>query len=207
MKKLIIIIMLILPCALSAGDKFSAGLTAGYQHDVGMLSDRRGVQADVQQNIAAGLMLKLDMSKIFIRTGVDYSYPFAKGRIRDGSGGDITGTEISFYEVPVYAGINLLIRDFGNFYMGGGGSYIFGTGRVKKVSGDSEINEQLFGWGLIAGLESDIFNNASFIFEWEYMAARSSPVASTGAGSYDDFYIDYSGHRIRFGVIYHFSRY
>ena len=207
MKKTAFAIMLLLPCMLSAGDKLSAGLTAGYQYDVGMLSDRRSIQADAQQNISAGLVLKLDMSRIFIRTGAEYSYPFAKGRIREGTAGTVQETEISFTEVPVYAGINLFIRDFGNFYMGGGGSYIFGTGKLKTASGDVEINEQLFGWGLIAGLESDIYNNASFILEWEYMAARSSPVASSGAGSYDDFSIDYSGHRIRFGVIYHFSRY
>jgi len=207
MKKTLFIIILLFPCMISAGDKFSAGLTAGYQYDVGMLSDRSGIQADVQQNVSAGLVLKLDMSRIFIRTGAEYSYPFEKGYIRDGSAGNIELTEISFTEVPVYAGINLFIRDFGNFYMGGGGSYIFGTGKIKTTSGDVEINEQLFGYGLVAGLELDIYNNASFIFEWEYMAARSSPVASSGAGTYDDFSIDYSGHRIRFGVVYHFSRY
>lgn len=207
MKKVIFLILLMLPCMLSAGDKLSAGLTAGYQNDVGMLSDRRGVQADAQQNISAGLVLKLDMSKIFIRTGAEYSYPFDKGRFPDGSAGNVTGTEISFTEVPVYAGINLCIRDFGNFYIGGGGSYIFGTGKIRTVSGDANINEQLFGYGLIAGLEYEIYNNASFIFEWEYMAVRSSPAASSGAGTYNDFCVDYSGHRIRFGVIYHFSRY
>lgn len=207
MKKIIIIMMLITPCLASAGDKFSAGLTAGYQNDVGMLSERSGIQANPQQNFSAGLVLKLDMSRIFIRTGVEYSFPFIKGSIDDGTCGDVTGTVIRFTEVPVYGGINIILRDFGNFFIGGGGSYIFGTGKIRTVSGDAEINEQLFGYGLIAGLESDIYNDASFIIEWEYMSARSSPVASTGTGSFDDFCVDYTGHRIRFGVVYHFSRY
>jgi len=114
-------------------------------------------------------------------------------------------TEVAFTEVPVYAGINLPIRDFGVVYMGGGGSYIFGSGHLKTTSGNEKINEQLFGYGLIAGIESEIYSNASLLFEWEYLAARSSPAASA-SGVYDDYYIDYSGHRFRFGVIYHFSR-
>lgn len=207
MKRIIIILILLFAShILYAEDKISAGLTGGYQYDVGSLSDKSGIQADVQQNISAGLALKLDMTMLFLRTGVEYSYPFSKGQITNASAGNVLETEIIFTEVPVYAGINLPIRDFGLVYMGGGGSYIFGTGHVKTASGNEKINEQLFGWGLIAGIESEIYSDASLLFEWEYMAARSSPAASTSA-LYDDYYIDYSGHRIRLGVIYHFRRY
>jgi len=207
MKRFCVIILIFIAGNLSAEDRFSAGLTAGYQYDAGMLSGRSGVQGKVQHNISAGAVIKLDMSRVFLRTGFEYSYPFDKGVIADGTAGDVLGTEISFFEVPVYGGINLPIRDFGNFYIGGGGSYIFGTGHVKTSAGNADINEQLFGYGILAGIESEIYSDASLLFEWEYMAARSSPVASTGAGTYDDYSIDYSGSRIRFGVIYHFGRY
>ncbi len=206
MKKTITTLMLFIAAACYAEDKFSMGLTAGYQHDMGMLSDKYGIQALVQQNFSAGLVLKLDMSRLFLRSGAEYSYPLKKGKIINDSAGDVTGTAASFIEVPVYAGINLTIRDFGLVYMGGGGSYIFGTGYVKTTGDDKKINEQIFGWGLISGIEYEIYGNASLIVEWEYMAGRTSPVASTN-GSYDDYYIDYSGQRIRFGAVYHFGRY
>lgn len=207
MKRIFVIILIFIINNVSAEDRLSAGFTAGYQYDVGMLSERSGVQGKVQHNVSAGAILKLDMSRVFLRTGVDYSYPFDKGELVNGTAGDVLETEVAFIEVPVYGGINLPIRDFGAFYLGGGGSYIFGTGSVKTTTGDVDINEQLFGYGFLAGIESEIYSDASLIIEWEYMAAKSSPVASTGAGTYDDYTIDYSGHRIRFGVIYHFSRY
>ena len=211
MKRIFVIILIIMIFFivnnLSAEDRFSAGLTAGYQYDVGMLSEKKSVQAQVQHNISAGAVIKLDMSRLFLRTGVEYSYPFDKGVIVNGTAGDVLETEITFIEVPVYGGINLPIRDFGNFYIGAGGSYVFGTGHVKTSAGNVDISEQLFGYGFLAGIESEIYSDASLLFEWEYMAARSSPVASTGAGTYDDYSIDYSGNRFRFGVIYHFGRY
>jgi opacity protein-like surface antigen len=204
---MLIIMLFFIVNNLSAEDRLSAGLTAGYQYDVGMLSGKKSLQARVQHNISAGAILKLDMSRVFLRTGFEYSYPFDKGVIVNGTAGDVLETKIAFIEVPVYGGINLPIRDFGNFYIGGGGSYIFGTGHVKTSAGNVDISEQLFGYGFLAGIESEIYSDASLLFEWEYMAARSSPVASPGAGTYDDYSIDYSGNRIRFGVIYHFGRY
>lgn len=207
MKRIVVIILILIVNNLYAEDRFSAGLTLGYQYDAGMLSEKKTVQAQVQHNISAGAVIKLDMSRVFLRTGVEYSYPFDKGVVVNVTAGDVLGTEIKFIEVPVYGGINLPIRDFGSFYIGGGGSYIFGTGHVKTSTGNVDISEQLFGYGILAGIESEIYSDASLLFEWEYMAARSSPVASTGAASYDDYSIDYSGNRIRFGVIYHFGRY
>lgn len=207
MKRFFFFIFVLIANSLSAEDRFSAGLSAGYQYDTGLLSEKNYVQAQVQHNISAGVVIKLDMSRVFLRTGFEYSYPFDRGVIVNGSAGDVLETEIAYIEVPVYGGINLPIRDFGNFYIGGGGSYIFGSGHVKTSAGNVDISEQLFGYGLLAGIESEIYSDASLLFEWEYMAARSSPVASTGAGSYNDYSIDFSGNRIRFGVIYHFGRY
>lgn len=206
MKKIIIILLLFTASLIYAEDRFSAGITAGYQYDAGMLSEKAGVQGKVQHNVTTGLVLKLDISRLFLRTGVEYSYPFQKGKISCSSTtGCIEETAISFIEVPVYAGANLVIRDFGAFYMGAGGSYIFGSGNVKTSSGKEKINEQLFGYGMIAGIQYEIYSNASLLFEWEYMAARTSPVASTN-GTYNDYSIDYSGQRIRIGAIYHFNR-
>lgn len=206
MKKIIIILLLFTANILYAEDKLSAGGTFGYQYDAGMLSEKMGIQGKVQQNVSTGIVIKLDINRIFLRTGIEYSYPLQKGKISYYSTtGLVEGTAISFMEAPVYAGINLVIRDLGAFYMGGGGSYIFGSGYVKTSTGKKKINEQLFGYGMIAGIQYEIYSNASLLFEWEYMAARTSPVAST-SGTYDDYSIDYSGQRIRFGAIYHFNR-
>jgi len=207
MKKIIVLISIFAASLLYAEDKLSAGLTAGYQYDVGMISEKGGIQGDAERNISAGLIIKLDMNRFFLRSGVEYSYPFENGKITYNSAGpDVQETSLVFIEAPVYAGINLAIRDFGSFYIGGGGSYIFGSGIVKTSLKNVKVNEQIFGYGLIAGIESEVYSNASLIFEWEYMAARTSPVASA-SGLYDDYSIDYSGHRVRFGMIYHFNRY
>ncbi len=205
MKKFYIIILLFAANMLLAEDRFSAGVTVGYQYDTGMLSDRGSMQGKVQHNVSSGVLLKLDISRFFLRTGAEYSYPFPKGKISSSSAGFVKETSLSFIEAPVYGGINFAIRDFGALYMGGGGSYIFGSGNVKTASGKKKVSEQIFGYGMIAGIQSEIYSNASLLFEWEYMSARTSPVASTG-GTYDDYSVDYSGQRFRLGVIYHFNR-
>lgn len=202
------IIPLLLLCGMpvfSAGT-ISGGLYLGYQYDAGNLSEKP-IDADIQHNIAAGALLRIDLGILFFRTGADFSYPAEKGRIVNGSAGNITGTEVSFVEVPVYAGIDIPVRDYGLFYMGAGGSYIFGMGSVATLSGSENINEQLFGWGFIAGIESVINSDVSLFFEWEYMTVSSSPVASSGPAAYDNYYIDYTGSRLRLGVMYHLNRY
>ncbi|NLV66634.1 MAG: porin family protein [Spirochaetes bacterium] len=202
------IIPLLLFCSMpiySAGT-ISGGLYLGYQYDAGNLSGK-AVDADLQQNVAVGGLLRIDLGILFFRTGADFSYPFEKGRIHNSSAGDITGTDSWFVEVPVYAGLGIPVRDYGMFYMGAGGSYIFGMGSVSATSGNEQINEQLFGWGFIAGIESVVSNDLSLFVEWEYMTVSSSPFASSGTGTYNDYYMDYTGNRYRLGVMYHFNRY
>ena len=205
LKYYIIPLLLYCQAAFSAGT-ISGGLYLGYQYDTGNLSEKP-LEADLQQNIAAGCLLRIDLGMLFFRTGADFSYPVIKGRIINGTGGDVTGTDIYFVEVPVFAGIDIPVRDYGLFYMGAGGSYIFGMGSIETGPGDEKINEQLFGWGFIAGIESVINGDVSLFVEWEYITVSSSPVASSGAGAYDDYCIDYSGSRYRLGVMYHFNRY
>jgi len=205
MKRLIIIVFFILPVlsmpAFAAG-RISGGLYAGYQYDVGALnSDNSAI--DLQQNLAAGAMIKIDITFLFFRTGADFSYPVEYGR----TGGNVTRTRSYFIEVPAYAGFNIPVRNFGLFYMGGGGSYIFGMGNIKTKAGSVDINEQLFGYGFLSGIESEISADVSFFFEWEYMTVRSSPVASSVASGPRDYCIDYSGNRFRLGFMYHFNRY
>ncbi|HOQ11991.1 MAG TPA: hypothetical protein PK104_06485 [Spirochaetota bacterium] len=205
MKKLIYIILFIfINQVLLASGKVSGGITIGYQNDVGNFDEKSGASVDYQNNLSLGGIFKFDMGFVFFRSGVEYSYPIEKGKIRDGSIGNLEYTKIIFWEVPVYGGLNLTIRDYGSLYFGGGGSYIFGYGYVEGAS-KNKIDTQLFGTGFIAGIESEIFNDMSFLVEWEYMSVRSSPVASTG--TYKDVTIDYSGNRFRIGCIYHFNRY
>lgn len=209
MKRLkIYIISLLVLCAIPAfsAGTISGGLYLGYQYDTGNLSGKP-VEADLQQNIAVGGLLRIDLGILFFRSGADFSYPFEKGHILNGTGGDVRSTDVWFVEVPVYAGIDIPVRDYGMFYMGAGGSYIFGMGSITTASGNKDINEQLFGWGFIAGIESVVTGDVSLFFEWEYMTVTSSPVGASGAGAYDDYYIDYTGSRYRLGVMYHFNRY
>ncbi len=200
-----LIVFSFLPLSAVLGEgKISLGASFGYQYDAGNISGRTGVDGDAQQNASMGCILKMDGDMIFMRTGAEYSYPVAKGKI-NGSG-DVTSTDISFIEVPVYAGLNLTVRDYGSLYMGGGGSYIFSFGNIDTLSGKQSGGAQLFGFGFITGIEAEISSDVSFLAEWEYMAARSSPLASTG-GVYDDFYIDFTGSRFRFGAVCHINRY
>lgn len=205
MKRRIYIILFMLsfiPAAASAAGRISGGLYAGYQYDVCGLSNR-DIGVDLQQNVALGGMLKIDIGFLFFRTGADFSYPVEAGT----TAGNVEKTKTYFIEVPVYAGLNIPVRNYGLFYMGGGGSYIFGMGKIDTASDSVSISEQLFGYGFIAGIESAITSDVSFFLEWEYMTAISSPVAASAAAGPEDFRMDYSGNRIRLGVMYHFNRY
>jgi len=206
MKRFILSLLIIIGIRESsfASGKISGGMSLGFQHDAGGFAKKPGVIADCQNNISFGGIFKFDMEFIFFRTGVEYSYPIEKGKIKEGTLGDIEYTKITFWEVPVYGGLYLKIRDYGSLYLGTGGSYILGTGYVEGTS-KSKINAQLFGNGFLLGIESEIFNDMSLIMEWEYMSIISSPVASSS--SYKDVCIDYGGSRYRIGFIYHFNRY
>jgi hypothetical protein len=199
----VIIIFLFIP-PLSSEERVSAGLTAGYHYDAGNFSSQSGFDGTVQQNISAGAVVKIDFNYIFLRSGAEISYPFVKGDF----GNNVGKTTVSFVEAPLYAGINFFIRNYGSFYMGGGGSYIFGFGDITTSSGKVNINEQLFGYGMIAGLDLEIHSSTSFLLEWGYTVSKSSPVTpSNQLDPYDDYSVDFSGHRIRAGFLYHFNRY
>lgn len=188
---------------LFSGERISAGAYAGYHYDAGNFSSSKVIDKTVQQNIAAGAIFKTDFSFIFFRTGLEISYPFIKGDYGD----NIHKTAVSYLEVPLYAGIVLPVRNYGSVYMGGGGSYLFGYGNIKTSSSKVKISEQLFGYGMIAGLETEIYSRVSFFMEWAYVASKSSPVAAFDASNaYSDYYVDFTGHRLRAGFLYHFSR-
>lgn len=189
---------------LAAEERISAGITAGYHYDAGNIAKHQGVNRTVQQNVSTGAVFKIDFNLIFLRSGLEISYPFIKGDY----GGNIDKTNVSHLEVPLYIGIIFPIRNYGSFYLGGGGSYLFGYGEIKTSSGNVKINEQLFGYGMIAGLETEIHSRVSFIMEWGYVVSKGSPVAASDVSDpYNDYYVDFSGHRIRAGFLYHFSRY
>lgn len=189
---------------LASEERISAGMTAGYHYDAGNFVSRQGVHRTVQQNISAGAVFKIDFNCIFFRSGLDISYPFVKGKY----GGDIGKTKVSYLEVPLYIGIVFPIRNYGSVYMGGGGSYLFGFGDIKTSTGNVKISEQLFGYGMITGLETEINSRVSFIMEWGYVVSKSSPVAASDSSDpYNDYYVDFTGNRIRAGFLYHFSRY
>jgi len=201
-KKIIITALLIMPVPAFSAGLISGGFYLGYQYDAGSLSEK-DTAGKIQQNVSAGALLRIDLALLFFRTGADFSYPAVSGT----TSGNVEKTASYFVEVPVYGGLNIPLRNYGHFYMGGGGSYIFAMGSIETASGTVDINEQLFGWGFITGVETDFTADLSLFFEWEYVIAKSSPVAESVAAGPEDFSMDYSGSRYRIGVVYRLSRY
>jgi len=202
MKKITIIssVLCLLFLPFNAFSSVIFGLTGGYHYDVGRMNEKKGIEGDVQQNVALGALFKIDLGPMFARSGVDFSYPFEKGRV-SASVYDIEKTAVYFTEVPLYAGLRFPIRDFGEVYLGGGGAYVFSSGEIKTSAGDVSVSEQLFGFGIIGGIQYDLSSTVYFVLEWEYISLSGVPLVSTG-GTYKDYSFDYGGSRVRIGAAY-----
>ena len=188
-------------------DFVSFGFHVGAQHNVGMLeSYDPAIQIDPQNNYFLGISSKLNFAPLFIRFGIDIAFMINDGEVLENSSTEIESTKIQTISSPFFFGYNYHVLDIGNFYMGPGLSYIFGRGRIisKTPALSDDINATSLAFGFVAGIEFELSPVFRFYFEWNYLDGRSEPVQQTQTtDNWDNFYIDFSGHRILFGVLYY----
>jgi opacity protein-like surface antigen len=140
-----------------------------------------------------------------MKIGGDTTLLLNRGKVQENSS-EILNTKIYYTSIPLFIGYNFNVLDTGNFYMGPGISYFIARGRINSsVSGLSDdIDASAWGFGFIAGIEYKLLIKIHCYFEWEYFDARSEPVLQAqSAHNWDDFYIDFSGNRLLFGIRYY----
>ena len=206
-KRIIIFSAAIIICSagfLRADDYLGLGAHLGFHHNVGNLdSQYAGIQIDPQNNYFLGFSFKTNFSFIFARFGVDTTFLFNRSETLESSG-DIATAKIHYTSMPLFAGFNYKVLDTGNFYMGPGFSYFVARGSVKTAAGSSEdIDATGWGYGFITGIEYKLLLKINLYFEWEYLDGKSEPVLSSGAAAWDDFYVDFTGHRFILGFRYY----
>ncbi|MCX8125282.1 MAG: porin family protein [Spirochaetes bacterium] len=189
---------------------FGVGIHIGAQHDVGDLTSfYPDAQTEPQNSAIFGVALRLSVPFFFIRTGGDASFTINKGKVLENQATvGVSTYNVAYTMLPIYAGLQFPLQDRGAFYLGGGASYFYGTGKAKLSNGTSEdIDATAFGVGFLAGMQLHVTSSFSLYMEWMYVDARSKPViATTGTynpNNYKDLFIDYSGHRIMIGVMYY----
>lgn len=210
MKTGIILTALILAIAfsspLAAEEVLGLGVHLGLHHDVGNISNQdRNILQDPQNSMLAGFSFKLNLSIFFIRTGCDISSQINRGNVLDSTPPSaIEYTSLSYICLPGFLGIRYQLKDVGEFYMGAGMAYFLGAGEVKLAASATaeEVDASAYGYGLVTGIEFKLLQFLHLYMEWQYFDARSDPVLNTGAGTWKDYYVDFSGHRILIGAMY-----
>ncbi len=207
-KKIIVYTAAIIICfcsLLSAGDYIGIGAHIGYHHDVGNLESQNSrTQIDPQNNYFLGFSFKTNFSFLFARFGADTTFLINRGESLENSS-DIAYAKVHYLSLPLFIGLNYRILDLGNFYMGPGASYFVARGTVSSsAAGDAEdINATGWGYGFITGIEYGLSNKIDFYFEWVYLNGRSKTIIQTGSTAWDDFYVDFTGHRFILGIRYY----
>lgn len=183
------------------------GIHFGMHQNVGNYkSNDSSVLVDPQNNFLYGISLKLNALCFFARTGIDFTYLMNKGKVLEDPANNIQSYNIQYRAIPFFLGFNYQILDTGNFYMGPGGAYIMGRGKMSysDSSLSKKINTSAWGIGFISGLELSLSDAVRFYFEWEYLDGRALSVQQTQTtDNWKDLYIDYTGSRIMAGVIYY----
>jgi opacity protein-like surface antigen len=207
-KRIIINTFAIIICfsgILSAEDYIGIGSHIGFHHDVGNLESQNSeIQIDPQNNYFLGFSFKTNFSYLFARFGADTTFLINRGEVLENSG-DIAYAKIHYVSLPLFIGLNYKMLDLGNFYMGPGVSYFVARGTItSSATGVSEdINTTGWGYGFITGMEYRLSGKIDFYFEWEYINGKSEPVLQTGTTAWDDFYVDFTGHRFILGFRYY----
>jgi opacity protein-like surface antigen len=206
-KKLIfmMIILLLYGVGLAhARDHLGVGIHVGVQHDVGNISSDPSIKVDPQNNSLVGFSLKFNMGSLFLRSGVDTTFLINQGDILENTA-EIEYYRIQYTAIPAFLGFTFPIQDIGEFYMGGGMAYFFGTGKIKSsVSGKEDIQASAYGFGVMAGIQLNVISSIKLYMEWEYLDGRSEPITKTQSSyDWDNFYVDFTGHRIFLGIMYY----
>ena len=190
----------------SAEDYLGVGAHLGFHHDVGNLeSQYADIEIDPQNNYFLGFSFKTNFSFLFMRFGADTTFLINRGEVLESSG-DIAHATIHYLSLPLFLGYNYKVLDLGNFYMGPGFSYFVARGSVtSRTTGLSDdISTTGWGYGFMAGIEYKLSGKIDFYFEWEYLNGKSEPVFQSGSAyNWKDFYVDFTGHRLIFGVRYY----
>jgi opacity protein-like surface antigen len=190
---------------LFAEEYIGIGAHIGYHHDVGNLESQNSeIEIDPQNNYFLGFSFKTNFSLIFVRFGADTTFLINRGESLEGSSG-IAYTKIHYLSLPLFIGLNYKVLNLGNFYMGPGASYFVARGTISSsATGKTEdISATGWGYGFITGMEYRISNKIDFYFEWEYLNGKSETILRTGATAWEDFYVDFTGHRFILGIRYY----
>ncbi len=189
-----------------AEDYVGIGAHLGLHHDVGNPDSYAPfIQIDPQNNYFIGFSFKTNIAFLFARFGADTTFLINRGEVLEDSN-EIAYSKIHYISLPFFMGYNYKLLDIGNFYMGPGLSYFMARGRItSSVSGLSDdINATGWGFGFIAGIEYKVSFSLDFYFEWEYLNGKSEPVLqSQSTHNWNNFYVDFSGHRFIFGIRYY----
>jgi len=202
-----LMVLLLLPAAANAQNYLGLGLHLGAQHNVGRLSDyNRNFEVEPQNSYLIGIAFKASYRFLFLRTGVDTSFILSRGEVLENSdpSDPVERYRLSYTQVPCFIGLNFPVQDIGEFYMGGGIAYFLGSGTVTAAS-SVDIEATALGYGFISGIQILITPAVRLYMEWQYLDARSEAVANTVTGpqTWDNFYVDFSGHRMMLGLMYY----
>lgn len=198
-------ILFMLASPLFSQDFIGLGMHAGLHNDVGNQSNQnRMMDYEAQNNVLVGFSFKVNMYFLFVRTGCDVSFVLNKAKVENSSD-ELESMSLSYINVPAFAGFRFPLREMGELYMGMGISYHIGEMKYKLASA-SESDETLgfaLGYGFVTGIEFKLFPFARIYMEWQYYESRSEATIKTEGASYNDYHIDFSGHRILIGAMYY----
>jgi opacity protein-like surface antigen len=199
-----IMISIALAVPAAAGENLGLGVHVGAHHNVGALTDQSpAAMTDPQNSLLLGFSLKVNMSFFFLRTGFDTTFTMNDGEVLEGSD-QIESYSIQYVVVPGFAGFRFPIRDRGEMYMGAGMAYFIADGEVTVAGASEDVSAINRGYGLLAGVEYRLLPDVHFYMEWQYYDAHSEALAKTQTSyTWDNYYLDYSGHRILLGVMYY----
>ena len=190
---------------LAAQEIIGIGVHLGAHHDVGNLSGQdNNILHDPQNSLLAGFSLKANMAFLFFRTGCDVSMLANRSNVYDDTP-VIEHSSLSYLSLPAFLGVRYPLKDIGELYMGAGMAYFIGTGEVKLAASATadDVEAIALGYGFVTGIEFKLLQFLNLYMEWEYFDVRSDPVLTTAGSTWDDFYIDFSGHRILVGAMYY----
>jgi hypothetical protein len=86
-----------------------------------------------------------------------------------------------------------------------GPAYHIGEFTYKLAASASSDDTMVItlGYGFVTGIEFKLLSFAHVFMEWQYHDARSEAEINTEGNTYNDYHVDFSGHRILLGAMYY----